>query len=252
MSLEGTSIAAALTAMLVAGLAGSLHCIGMCGPILVGFSQVFAATELTVGGRSTARPRLNFDFLWYHAGRLWTYAALGFLAGIFGQYLRGGSAMLGWQRPMSIAMSTVVILTGLVMLRVVPFFHLPDSCNSVAWRGSSWFATLLRTRGLVARLLLGAVMGLLPCGLLYGMLVVSAALPHPLLSAASMLAFGIGTLPALTGVLLAAAALPVWLRLHGTRLAAVVVILTGSFMLTRTLLADPDTGSCPACAAEGR
>ena len=82
-----------LPALLLAGLAGSLHCVGMCGPILLAFSQVFRPPGEEGGGRLA----LQRDFLFYHAGRIWTYGMLGFLAGLLGKSLRQGAALAGWR-----------------------------------------------------------------------------------------------------------------------------------------------------------
>ena len=79
-------------------------------------------------------------------------------------------------------------------------------------------------------------MGLLPCGLVYTVLLIAATLPTPLYSAAGMVCFGAGTLPALSAVVLAGRLAPRWLRLHGTRLAALMLVGIGLFMLARSLL----------------
>jgi len=59
--------------------------------------------------------------------------------------------------------------------------------------------------------------------------------------------FGIGTLPSLSAVLLVGRAAPRWLRLHGTRLVGIALILIGGLMLARTIAVGPDDG-CPGCA----
>ncbi|MCE9590826.1 MAG: sulfite exporter TauE/SafE family protein [Planctomycetes bacterium] len=237
--------------LFVAGLASSMHCVGMCGPILAGFSVAFQRAKLTVGGReiSAAPPRfpLWLDFTAYHAGRIWTYAMLGLGAGWLGQSIRDGSAYLGWQRPASIAIAAVVVTTGLLMLGLVPlprWTRVAGNCGSLA--NLPLLAPLLQGRGFIPRLLLGAVMGLLPCGLVYAMLAVVATLPHPLLSGVGMVIFGLGTLPALTAVLLAVRIIPPSARLLGTRAAAVVIVAVGALMLGRAVWVTPDAG-CPAC-----
>ena len=96
----------------VIGLAGSLHCVGMCGPILLAFSQTLDQGK---GG---------LDFLAYHAGRVWTYGLLGFFAGWIGLELRQGSAQIGWQQTFSVLVSALVILTGIAALGLVPGLRL--------------------------------------------------------------------------------------------------------------------------------
>jgi sulfite exporter TauE/SafE len=222
--------------LLLAGLVGSLHCIGMCGPILLSFSQVFEDA-----GRSRRTPRTSFafDFTWYHAGRIWTYGVLGFVAGWAGHGLRATSEYLGWQRPLSAVLGLIVVFSGLALLGVIPGLRIlggAKGCDVNRVGGPAWLQALLRAPGRLPRLLLGATMGLLPCGLVYAMLAVAATLPTPLHAAAGMFVFGAGTLPSLSAVLLAGRMLPARLRLHGMRLAAVAVIVAGCWMTARTLM----------------
>jgi sulfite exporter TauE/SafE len=260
---------AALISLLVAGLAGSLHCIGMCGPILVGYAQVFQRSRLTVNGKALdadadgaaapARgPSLFWDFTAYHLGRLWVYAMLGLLAGFVGQSVRQGAGYLQWQKPASIAISAAVILSGVMLLGIVPGLRLDNlagECGQGKLARIGWLQALLRGQGPLPRLLLGAAMGLLPCGLIYSTLVAASAMPNPLWSALGMLAFGIGTLPSLTTAVMAGRLIPATWRRHGSAIAAVVIIVMGSYMLTRSVLVEPpaegDTeAACPWCATQ--
>jgi len=243
--LEAPVLSAAYASLLLAGLAGSLHCIGMCGPILVAFSQVFGASE----NRLQRRFGLPHDFVFYHAGRVWTYALMGVLVGLAGQGLRGSAWLAGWQRGTSLVLASGVVLSGLALVGIVPVPSLDrvlGACGLGRLHGRAWFAGLVRTPGATARLLLGALMGFLPCGLVYAALVLAATLPTPLHAGLGMLVFGLGTIPALSAVLLAGRLAPAWLRLHGTRLVGVAMIAIGCLMLARALVVSPEAG-CPAC-----
>lgn len=223
--------------LFVTGLVSSLHCVGMCGPILIAFSQVLSSAN------PSPRPFWQPDFLYYHAGRIWTYGLLGFLAGWAGLELRQGTAALGWQRSFSVGVSVLVILSGIVALGLVPRLKLEAFLTSCAVHASHrrpWLSSLVKERRRVARLLLGAVMGFLPCGLVYTMLLVVSTLPGPLHSALGMVCFGAGTLPALTAVVLGSRAAPTWLRARGTRIAGGLLIAMGVFMLARALLVGPE------------
>ena len=227
---------ALFASLFVTGLAGSLHCVGMCGPILIAFSQALGSAE------PSPRPFWRPDFFYYHAGRLWTYGLLGLLAGWAGLELRHGSAWLGAQRSLSVLISVLVILSGIVALGLVPRLRLEvltTGCALEASRRRAWLAALLRQRRPLARLLLGAVMGFLPCGLVYSLLLVVSTLPSPLHSALGMVCFGAGALPALTAVVLGSRAAPGWLRAQGTRIAGALLIAMGLFMLARALLVSP-------------
>jgi sulfite exporter TauE/SafE len=266
LSIENMTLFAAYGTLLLAGLAGSLHCIGMCGPILLGFASVFERAQLSIEGAPvesginkggdgpvhSKRPSLVMDFACYHAGRIWTYGVLGFVAGLIGRGLRDSAFFFGFQRPLALAISIAVVLSGLVLLDIIPGVKadtLFSGCGIGKFKALGWFTRLTQTRGWVSRLLLGAVMGFLPCGLIYAMLVLVTAFQDPLYSALGMIAFGIGTLPSLSGVLIASRLVPARLRTHGTRLAAVLLIAMGTYMTVRTIIVVPDSESCPFCAA---
>ena len=168
-----------LTAFTI-GLFGSIHCVGMCGPI---------ALALPYG--DTSRWGLLRGALYYNFGRILTYVALGLLIGVIGQ----GLALAGWQRYYSIGLGVLLLLAAVL-----------------AWQPETWLARqpvfgrlylVLKTRlgrslrgsGTGAFWRTGLLNGLLPCGLVY--LAIAGALnsPGPLWSAAYMALFGLGTMP---------------------------------------------------------
>lgn len=155
---------------LMAGIVGSLHCIGMCG----GFA-------VACGGRA------RDTFLW-HAGRTATYAILGALAGAFGSLIPGP----GWVVALISGLLITWFAAGLAGLVPEPHVSIP---------GVKHLATNLATRtNLVARFGFGMANGLLPCGLVYATLAIPVAAGDPMVGALAMVAFGIGTMPALTAV----------------------------------------------------
>lgn len=185
-----------LAAALLAGLLGSPHCIGMCGG--------FAA--------ACSRPRGGLPF--WHAGRLTTYAALGALAGALGSALPGPA----WV-PAAISLPLLVwFAASLAGLAPGAAIRVPALVRVGA--------RLAGRRGPSSRYLFGLATGLLPCGLVYTALAMPVAAASAAGGALAMLAFGAGTIPALT--LLSAgvrrfAARGVWQR----RLLAGLVLLAG-------------------------
>jgi len=241
--------------LFAAGLAGSLHCIGMCGPIVVGFAQTFRDAELTVHGVPARRltRTLMLDFIGYHVGRVWTYAVLGFVAGLVGHGIRAGGGFYGWQRGVSLVLAGAVVFSAAAMLGWLPRLKLnmrSGGCAGKRLAGARWFQSLVHGRGLTSRLLLGALMGFLPCGLVYANLLVASSLPQSWQAGLAMGCFGMGTVPSLTGVIAATRLAPRgWttrLAPHAQTIAAVMLILTGSWMLVRAWNASPETG-CPMC-----
>ena len=77
------------------GLLGSLHCVGMCGPIAL-------ALPLT----SSERQQIIYQSLLYHSGRVITYAMMGFFMGLLGW----GIAWSGYQKVLSIVLGSIMIL----------------------------------------------------------------------------------------------------------------------------------------------
>jgi len=215
-------------ALALTGLAGSLHCVGMCGPILLGLSRRLPQ------GRS-----FGSDALAYHLGRLWTYVLLGLVAGAFGLRLEQA---WGGRRAFALALGAIVVFNGALLLR-------RKGSAAERWLAAR-FGTLRRgvmagtglagRRGFIARFLVGAVMGLTPCGMVWMALVPAAALGHPLLAGLGMLCFGVGTLPALSSVVLLDRFLALRFRRHGRAIAAVALILAGIWLFARAL---PGSGS---------
>lgn len=226
-------------ALLMASLAGSLHCVGMCGPILLAFSGAMkSAAAANTNGDASKPPGIAWHFVWYHIGRIWTYGMLGLLAGYVGCCVRHSSSLVSWQRIVGISAGVLVVFVGLVLMGVVPGLKVDQggACGLKKIWTMPMLRSLLKHNSIAARLLLGAIMGLLPCGLVYSMLAISASLPSPMHAALGMVIFGIGTVPSLTAVLLTSHLVPATWRSSGTRLAALLIIGTGLWMAVRSTI----------------
>ncbi len=237
---------------LLAGLAGSLHCIGMCGPILIGATNIVNTESVRINGKPLQTiTKRTLNQLWYHLGRIMTYALLGSLAGLLGETLIEKNWFDQSQHYLGMAAAALAILFGLLML-IIPYYkrkhntQQPGSCTRFI---TTTFQKLAATPSIEAKLILGALMGFLPCGLVYSMLVLVAATANPLTAALGMIAFGLGTIPALSGVVLATGILPINIRKFGQPVAALLIITIGSFMLWRAWPHSADTppGACPLC-----
>ncbi|CAN5834802.1 sulfite exporter TauE/SafE family protein [soil metagenome] len=177
--------------LFVAGLAGSLvHCVGMCGPFVLG--QVSTDAGRTTGGYGEWQRLGGASLAPYHLGRLTTYTALGSVAGAV-TALFAASTGFGWL--------SAVLLALAALLMILQAFGLALGTAS-PWSGlvTGLVGPLALSQQPAGRYALGLVLGFLPCGLLYGALAAAAGTGSASEGAISMAAFGLGTIPALVGV----------------------------------------------------
>jgi len=182
----------ALAAAGVAGLAGGVHCAGMCGGIV-------GALCNSPGRRDTAPP-LRY-LLAYNAGRITSYACAGALAGALGQagLLTRAAPML---QPLMFALaSLMLVVLGMYLAGAASLMDRLEAAGAWLWRGiSPWSRHLLPVTSLPRALGLGALWGWLPCGMVYAVLLTALALGSAWQGAAVLFAFGLGTLPNLLGI----------------------------------------------------
>jgi uncharacterized protein len=176
--------------LFLAGLGGSLlHCVGMCGPFVLG--QVVADAG-HVGSYGEWRRLAGAALVPYHLGRITTYATLGALAG-GATALFAATAAFGW-----ISALLLVVGAGFLLLQA---FGLALTAGSPLGQAVSRLATPLSTSHRpLARYGLGVVLGFLPCGLIYGALGVAAGTGSVWRGGLAMGAFAAGTVPALVAV----------------------------------------------------
>ena len=169
-------------AALILGLAGSLHCLGMCGPLALALP---AARDATRGQRILGR-------LAYNVGRACTYAGMGIFAGLLGHVLQLG----GVQRWVSILLGILLIATLLFSSH-----HMPEWILNTFYRPvQKGLGKLLKRQGTSGLFQIGLLNGLLPCGLVYAALAGASLQEGPLRGAAYMFIFGLGTLPMMFAV----------------------------------------------------
>lgn len=174
----------------LAGLLSAGHCLGMCGGLVSAFS-------FTAPGRASAVAGLLFN-LFYHGGRLTTYIGLGWLAGTLGSSLRMEQVAQTVARPVLLTTDLFIILVGLGTLGLFPALNV-FKLEKVAGAGplTRLAAAARAIPGPLAGLPLGLLMGFLPCGIVYVMLLMAAQTTDGTQGASFMLRFGLGTAPAL-------------------------------------------------------
>lgn len=208
-----------LVLVFVIGLLSSVHCVGMCGGFV-----------LAIAGMHDRARGLNVHQALYYTGKTFTYTLLGVLAGAFGS--AAAALFSGFQDLLSVALGIALVLVGLslagVLRRIRPTSRLAQ-LNVIP----RVLARLLKRPSHASTLGLGAMNGLLPCALVYGMLVKAASTGNILEAALTMAVFGISTVPALymvavTGFL----ARPVW-RTRLSRAGGVLVVILGLMTIVR-------------------
>jgi sulfite exporter TauE/SafE len=223
-----------LTAILL-GLVGSLHCAGMCGPL---------ALALPATGNS--RTALLLGRLAYNFGRILTYCTLGAVFGLAGKTL----ALAGFQRWVSLV-AGLAILVGLIFSTKLATGN--PLTFTVAWIKSG-LGALLRRRSLASVFSLGALNGLLPCGLVYAACAGAVATGGVLSGVGYMAAFGLGTVPMMLAIGLVGKKLQFTLRFKLQRLipaslalVALLLILRGLSLGIPYLSPNPTATSATGC-----
>jgi sulfite exporter TauE/SafE len=166
------------------GLLGSLHCVGMCGPL---------AMTLPINNFNGGVHWLKV--LAYNIGRSVTYALFGLGFGLLGN----GFVFFGWQQSLS-------ILSGLLILSFV-LFNYTGLAQTTFVQAISSFAKKNIHKYLIVQtktgslFLIGMLNGLLPCGLVYIALATALATGNAIGGALIMFAFGLGTIPAMAALM---------------------------------------------------
>lgn len=192
-------IPALMGALFLAGLAGGLtHCTTMCGPFVLAQSAATAESALAGG---VLKRLSGAALLPYHLGRALGYSALGALAGGLGGVLAQASGLphvMTWLAAGLLALAALLMLAQASsrLAALLPRLPAPRLPAALERRMGALLAAPTGWRGVRLGLLLSA----LPCGLLYAALAGAAASGSALAGGLAMLAFVLGTAPALTAL----------------------------------------------------
>ena len=209
-----------LGSALVLGLLGGGHCLGMCGGLM-------GALTLAIPPEQRGR-RLRL-LMAYNLGRILSYACAGLLLGLAGWALASSPAAMA----LRVMAALLLIAMGLYLAGWWSGLTRIEALGRGLWRHIQPAASRLMPVSSVPRaLLLGALWGWLPCGLVYSTLLWAASQGNAGYSAALMLAFGLGTWPILLATGLAAERVNAVLKRRSVRMAGgVLVMLFGIWTL---------------------
>lgn len=214
------------------GFVGSLHCLGMCGPLVLAYSlhlrpedplRNLSIKTIWSGGIS--------HHLAFHAGRILTYGLLGALAAFVAHFAAFNQVLGNLRGGFTLGAGALMVLLGLVLLKVLPFplLSLPSFGPGSFW--NRVFPPLFRSQSLPAKLALGIATGFLPCMLSWAMIVKASSTGNPLTGFLVTGSFGLGTVPTLFFTGLSASLLSLKARFFGERIAAGSVILMGMILV---------------------
>lgn len=203
----------------ILGLTSNFHCIGMCGPIAL-------AVPVNRKNNST----ILFGAFQYNTGRIISYAILGGLVGIIGLSIHT-FGVLQW----------LSILSGLFLiiyawrkyLNKIFSQHLPTL--PIQKHLNEALGKVIKSKNPMKLSMLGMLNGFLPCGMVYAALLNALLTGEILGSALAMVFFGIGTLPAMVGVIYMANKITPQMRSKFNKVVPYFITMVGLLIVLRGL-----------------
>jgi sulfite exporter TauE/SafE len=193
------------------GFIGSLHCVGMCGPI-----------AMMLPADTSKRCKFIMGRVLYNSGRIMTYAIFGLLVGFIGE----STTYFVSQKLLSIFLGALILIGVFLPKTWKNKLSLNNYVLGFTNLVKGSLSKLFKKHSLTTQFLFGVLNGFLPCGLVYAALsgaFLTEALTDGMLF---MVLFGVGTLPMMLGVSLGAT----WLRkTFGAKLPKLIPI-TYSFI----------------------
>jgi sulfite exporter TauE/SafE len=205
----------------LAGLAGSVHCVGMCGPLAL--SLPFS--------RFSRYDKWLAIFL-YNIGRVGAYSTIGLIVGIVGR----GINWFGLTQIISIVLGATILISVLLpKLLKNKHIHLPVWINRYQINALQY---LIKKQRVGWMFLVGLMNGFLPCGLVY-MAVAAALVAGSVANAVLfMIFFGVGTIPAMVALVAIAHNLPVRIKSSFQQFVPIVSVIIATLLILRGLNLD--------------
>ena len=204
----------------VLGLVGSLHCVGMCGPI---------AFMLPVDRTNNYKKVTQIAV--YHIGRIFAYSLIGLIFGLIGKSLY----IFGFQQQLSIGVGVLMILAVVVPQSVFNKYHFSKPIYRLISKVKSALGSALKKKTADTFLTIGFLNGFLPCGLVYMALFAAIASGNALNGSLYMATFGLGTVPLMTTAIYFSHFLKGAARQKIQKIIPVFVVLIGVIFIFRGL-----------------
>lgn len=197
----------------ITGLLGSLHCVGMCGPLVLAFPSAGKPWSVVI------KQSL------YHLGKITTYVLLGILMGATGKFIAWSSLQ-----------SHLMWIVGVFILIITLLPYLPHRYAHAPMKLSAKFT------GWVFRYVkptfgfgFGMLNGLIPCGMVYMAAASAATTSNVLQGAIYMVFFGLGTMPALVGITLLKDSIFSRYSLSGNKFKLIAGLCIAAFFILKGL-----------------
>ncbi len=210
-------------APLMLGFAGSLHCVGMCGPLILALPLAAAA-----------RIQVLRQMMVYHVGRITTYMALGVVFGILGK----GMVIAGFQQIISIAAGILMISMAFVTWRFERLLLALPGFGVFTKKVQKSIGERMRANPGRATFSMGLLHGLLPCGMVYAALAGAISSGGTVGGAVFMAIFGMATLPLLLSVSVLGRSFSVAVRTNIKFAQPILLTVAGLLLLQRGLHLD--------------
>ena len=207
-----------LLSAIILGLMGSLHCVGMCGPI---------AFMLPVDRNNNLKK--IFQITLYHTGRLLAYGLIGLVFGLLGK----GLYVFGMQQKLSIIIGILMIVVVLIPYKTFSKYNFSKPLFRIISRIKSRLGKELKKKSPDTFLTIGFLNGFLPCGLVYMALFGAIAMGNALEGGLYMVLFGLGTVPLMTTAIYMSGFLKRSVKQRIQQLIPVFVVVIGVLFILR-------------------
>ncbi|MDX1685877.1 MAG: sulfite exporter TauE/SafE family protein [Saprospiraceae bacterium] len=207
---------------LTLGFLGSLHCLGMCGPLVTAIPMQSNRAVSTVMNIST-----------YHTSRILAYGFLGLIPGVLGAGLQITMA----QQWISVLVGIIFLIACVLSLRNHLSIRIPVF-DQISLRIQNLFYNAIRAESRTRLVSLGILNGLIPCGMVYMAMAAALGRPTVMDSMLYMMAFGLGTVPIFVLLAFIQSRKIFDIRPHLQKLIPVSLAILGLIFLWRGLCVD--------------
>jgi sulfite exporter TauE/SafE len=209
-----------LLSAFILGLLGSIHCVGMCGPI---------AFMLPVDRSNNFKKITQIAI--YHFGRLLAYSIIGLVFGFIGKSLY----IFGFQQQLSIVIGILMILIVIIPQKTFNKYNFSKPIYKAISKVKSALGSAMKKKTLDTFVTIGFLNGFLPCGLVYMALFAAIATGNALNGSIYMAFFGLGTVPLMTTTIYFSQFLKGKTRQRIQRIIPVFVVIIGILFILRGL-----------------